>query len=80
MLVLAALLLAVVASSVSALPAFSTETTYYKDANYKVAVGFRVLYCNGSVYTEGQVTPYRRTTIVESCNGCDPDWPYCDPI
>ncbi len=48
-------------------PARMSETTFYSDATHTVEVGFRIIHCNGQVYTTGTVTRYRVTELTDYC-------------
>ena len=51
-----------------ALPACSSTTEYYSDANYTNQVGFKSILCNGQVIRGGTVTSFKITYIDGACS------------
>lgn len=67
-----------IAAVVQALPAYSFTKTYFTDPGMTQYAGERTLYCNGSWYIDGVVTPYV-STYWEPCGVCNPNWENCVP-
>jgi hypothetical protein len=65
----ASMLLAMVPNAANAVGRTQVTETYYYDSTYTVQLGYRIIYCDGSVYSEGQVTRYRETYYTDWCPG-----------
>lgn len=43
-----------------ALPSNEVETTYYSNGSYSTQIGYSILFCNGSRYSEGTTSIYKQ--------------------
>lgn len=59
----------------AALPASSSDCTYYSDATRSTEVGFKFVSCSGQIFIEGTLTAYKICNF-EACSTCNRN-PYC---
>jgi len=67
--VVAAWVLAMAPTPIAAAVRQVTEVYYYSDATYTVEVGYMIIYCNGTTYSEGQKTTYQQRYYMDWCAG-----------
>ncbi|MBN1207263.1 MAG: hypothetical protein JXB05_20430 [Myxococcaceae bacterium] len=66
--VAASMMLAMAPTSASAAVQQVIEIYYY-DSTYTVQLGFKIIYCDGSMYSEGQATRYQERYYTDWCPG-----------